>query len=39
MAAGGYKGAEYTQLTKSIKDNATLFYKDKDAGYTQKLSV
>ena len=39
MAAGGYKGAEYTQLTKIIKDNATLFYKDKDSGYTQKLSV
>ena len=39
MAAGGYKGEEYYQLKRIIKDNAFSFYKSKEAGHTQKISV
>ena len=39
MAAGGYKGKEYYQLRKIIKDNIYAFFKSDEARYTQKLSV
>lgn len=39
MAAGGYRGEEYHQLKDIVKQNAGAFYRSKEAGYTQKLSV
>lgn len=39
MAASGYKGEEYYQLRKIIKNNSHNFFRSSEAGYTQKLSV